>query len=93
MCPQTYQTTLPIRRFYTSIPALLDTCITCSLRPLELIFSCINKLESEVMLGVPFNLRAEFSTHREQGNIKIQAAESATYVCKLSDFMSASDVL
>lgn len=48
------------------------------------------------MLGVCFEPRAKFSTHTENRatlKFKTQAAESEMYVCKLSDFMSASDVL
>lgn len=64
--------TLPMYRFYIFTPALQDTCITCSLRLLEMNFSCINKIGNEVMLGVSFDLRVKFSIHREAGNIKIQ---------------------
>lgn len=71
VCPQTYQTTLPMHRFYISYLHFwtLDHLLT---QAPETEFILHNKLWNETMLGISFDLKARFSTHREPGNIKIQ---------------------
>lgn len=85
--------TLPVYRFYIFTPAFQDTCITCSLRLLEMNFSCINKLGNEC-LGLVSTWESSFLYTEKQATLKFktQATDSEMYVCKLSDFMSASDV-